>query len=394
MKKPSSQHTTYSGRDAGSSPPQGTWGSESWATAPPEDHGIDPKLIQEIHQDCVSGVYGYMDRFLLVRNGHLVVDKRYTQDYVKINQGKDKHSHPYNYFHPDWHPFYHGSELHTVQSITKSVTSVAIGVAMQRGEFPGLETRVMDIFEDFQIQNMDDSKRRITIEDLITMRSGFEWDESSSSYFEPPNSCYQMENSHDWIQFVLDLPMSHQPGEHFNYNSGGSQLISAIIKSTTGKYVHKYLEEHLFKPLDISTYYWKKTPTGYPDTEGGLYLLAEDLAKIGYLILRSGTWEGERILPQEWVVKSTTPMVEDVIPEARRDKWHYGYQWWIIEGDSDDLPMTIAASGFGNQYLCIVPELDLLGVLNAWNIYDLEPRVIEIFTDRIVSAVVRGSTSL
>ena len=157
----------------------------------------------------------------------------------------------------------------------------------------------------------------MTLEDVLTMRTGIRWDESTIPYTDPKNSCANMEHSDDWAQFVLDQPMAADPGTTFLYNSGATLLLSQLLKQGTGKQADEYAREHLFGPLGITDTYWKKTPTGINDTEGGLYLTARDLAKLGYLYLHDGMWDGTRLLPEGWVAKATSPLV-DTRPGAAR----------------------------------------------------------------------------
>ncbi|MEE8191541.1 MAG: serine hydrolase, partial [Gemmatimonadales bacterium] len=166
----------------------------------------------------------------------------------------------------------------------------------------------------------------------------------------------------DWIQFTLGQPTDADPGEKWVYSSGGSHLMSGIIKHSTGMYVDEYAEEYLFGPLGIPDYHWKQTPTRYPDTEGGLYLEAEQLAKIGYLYLNGGVWDGERIVSEEWVGASTARHADPVNQEG----WGYGYQWWRLDRDGTEV---WAGLGFGGQYLLVMPEHQLIGVANSWNLF-------------------------
>jgi len=322
----------------------------------------------------------------MIRNGHVVVDQVYEHNYELINAGLDRTPHQYNYYSPDWHPFYQGSDLHTLQSVTKGVVSIVIGIAIHRGELPDPGVAALDFFGDYEIKNLDERKRRVTLEDLLTMRSGLEWDEWTYAVGDQRNSVTQLETSDDWIQFVLDRPMAREPGEAFVYSSGAAQLLSAIVKKATGLHVDEYAEEHLFGPLGITEYYWKRTPKGWPDTEGGLYLKAEDLAKIGYLLLREGVWEGEQIVSKEWVDEMTSPKIEDVFPDDPDQDWGYGYLWWTMDGPSTGGPRVYAALGYGGQYLFVVPELDLVAVFNGWNIYRPQPSVIDLFLEDILPA--------
>jgi CubicO group peptidase (beta-lactamase class C family) len=163
--------------------------------------------------------------------------------------------------------------------------------------------------------------------------------------------------------------MAREPGEVFVYNSGASQFPSVIVMEATGLYIDEYAEEVLFRTLGIQDYYWKKTPKGWPDTEGGLYLRAEDLAKIGYLVLHEGVWQGRQIVPQDWIDEMTSPKVADVAPEDLDWNDGYGYQWWLLADRTQEDGQVYGALGYGGQFLFIVPERDLVAVFNAWNIY-------------------------
>ncbi len=350
------------------------WPTDGWAVSTPEEQGLlDAPLI--ILAGVVElGTYGHIDRMVVVRNGYLVVNQRYENDYRTISRGfegalgcgegtcsDDSLLHQYNYFHPDWHPYYQGRDVHSLQSVTKSVSSALIGVAIRRGEIAGTEAPLLSFLDDYDIADVDQRLHRVTLDDLLTMRSGIEWHENDRPLDET-NTTLQLEYSDDWIQFTLDQPMDAAPGEKWVYNSGGSHLMSGIIRKATGYYIDEYAEQHLFGPLGIDDYHWKKTPKGFPDTEGGLYLEAEQLAKIGYLYLHGGEWDGERILPEGWAEASTSRHVDAVNAAG----WGYGYQWWRLDTDGHDV---WAGLGFGGQYLVVIPEYELIGVVNSWNLF-------------------------
>src|SRR5262249_53545298 len=136
---------------------------------------------------------------------------------------------PYNYFNPWWHPFYRRGDLHTMQSVTKTVTSVVIGVATARKEFSDLDTHILKFFDPSKVSNLDHRKAKISIRPLFTMTAGFDWDENLP-YDNPNNTCSMMEASGDWVMFTIDRRMSHEPGSVFRYNSGGTQLLSHIFR--------------------------------------------------------------------------------------------------------------------------------------------------------------------
>lgn len=350
------------------------WPTEGWAVSAPDSEGLDGSFFTDLDGDIRQGTYGYIDRMVVVRDGRLVINERYENDYGEISRGHvdilgcgadacadSSDLNEYNYYHPDWHPYYQGRDVHTLQSVTKAITSALIGVAIRRGEISGVDAPLLSFFQDYDLSNIDERLHQATLDDLLTMRSGIEWHETDRPVDET-NTTVQLEASDDWIQFTLDQPMDAAPGDKWAYNSGGSHLMSGIIRQATGSYVDEYAEEHLFGPLGIADYHWKRTPAGTPDTEGGLYLEAEQLAKIAYLYLQDGVWEGERILPEGWVEASTTRHVEDLMEAG----WGYGYQWWRLDQDGVEV---WAGLGFGGQYLLILPEHDLIGVINGWNLF-------------------------
>jgi CubicO group peptidase (beta-lactamase class C family) len=207
----------------------------------------------------------------------------------------------------------------------------------------------------------------MTLEDMLTMRSGIDWNEMIS-YDDATNSCIQMEASDGWIRFVLDHPMREDPGTVFDYNSGVSVLLGKIVGVATGQRVDRWTEERLFNPIGITEYYWKTTPDGEVDTEGGLYLSAHDLARIAYLFLRGGVWDGEQIISKEWVEASTAPVVPDTRPDNGRQDTGYGYQWWVPQHEGGST-IVFSGRGYGEQYPLVVPEHDIVVVFNGWNIH-------------------------
>lgn len=287
------------------------WPTKGWIKGTAESQGLDGAALAKLDGAIASGTYGNVDRIVVTRGRVLVVDRRYARDYREISRGHtgplgcgsgctDAASmHEYNYYHPDWHPFYRGRDVHTLQSVTKSVAATVIGAAIHRGRIAGVDVPFLAFFKDRDLSKTDPRLRRATLEDLLTMRSGIEWHESDRP-LDDTNTTVRLEKSKDWIQFTLDQPMEAEPGATWSYNSGGSQLLSGVIRSATGQFIDEYARRNLFGPLGIRALHWKRTPTGHPDTEGGLYLSATDLAKIGLLYLRDGEWDGRRLLPPGW----------------------------------------------------------------------------------------------
>jgi CubicO group peptidase (beta-lactamase class C family) len=344
--------------------------TRSLPTATPESVRLDAKVLSDLDADIAGGKLALVDSMLVVRHGKIAYDRSYRHDYDATYAQQIKEpgllrlhdpAGPYNYFNPWWHPLLRRGDLHTMQSVTKSVLSVTIGAATARGEFPSLDTPILKFFDQARVANLDERKRRITIRHLLTMTAGFDWHEDLA-FADEKNSAHQMEASYDWAAFVVDRPMQYEPGTVFHYSSGVAQLAADVFQRATGHDVEEYAATHVLAPLGIDQFYWKRTPTGQANTEGGLYLRPRDLAKIGVLFANGGVWEGRRIVPAEWVRESVAPAAG--IPGRT---FKYGYMWWLFPyGDGSHLAWV--AWGWGGQYLIIVPELDLVAVFTGWNI--------------------------
>jgi CubicO group peptidase (beta-lactamase class C family) len=356
---------------------------EGWSTSTPEAENLDPAVLSALHDEFAAGRHGNIDGMLVIRHGKLVFERGYTHDYQALFATQaDQSRGPYNYYDPEWHPYRDG-DLHTMQSVSKSVTSALVGIAIGRGEIPGVQAQMAPYFADFRLKSDEARWNAMTLEHVLTMTTGIQWDESSIAYTDPANSCAGMEKSDDWIQFVLDQPMAADPGGAFVYNSGATELLSYLIRKTTGREAHEYAREHLFAPLGIERFYWKTTPKGLADTEGGLYLTPHDLAKFAYLYLRDGVWDGRRLLPEGWVAASTRPLVDTGINKPKNRK--YGYQWWLLpHGDGR---YAYSAVGYGGQLAIVVPDQDLIAVFTGWNIYDKPSLSPQVALERVLAAV-------
>jgi CubicO group peptidase (beta-lactamase class C family) len=354
-----------------------------WTNSTPTAEGVDIGVLAALDEEFTSGAHGYINGMLVIRNGRIVYQNTYAQDYDTPFKGRDQARGQYNYYDPDWHPYFERGPLHTVQSISKSVTSALIGIAIGRGEIPGVEVDVMRYFDDHDQANPDARWSDITLRDLLTMTSGIDWDEDSSPYTDPRNTAAEMERSADWVAYVLDRPMTSTPGDKFVYNSGVTMLLCHILLRATGRHADSYATEHLFGPLGIENFYWKRTPTDLIDAEGGLYLTPEDLARIGLLYTRDGIWQGKRILPEGWVSASVTPAVS--VPET--ENWKYGFQWWLLPYAENPAKYAYTGLGYGGQRLIALPEYELVAVFTGWNIYDKPALSADLVLDRLLKSV-------
>lgn len=356
--------------------------SFSWKTAATKNPRFTT-AIDSLNYNIKKGDYGYIDELFIAKEDTVFYHEKFNLDYTLISRDKkgkmgcgsnmckdSSEIHLYNYYHPKYHPFYLESELHTVQSVTKSVASTIVGAAIYDGALVSVKEPLAQYFGDYELSDsMRNHLKSATIEDVLTMQLGLKWAEFGMS-LEMETDVSAMELSKDWVAYTLNRPIAAVPGDEWNYNSGASLLLSQIIKEATGKNIDIYGDQSLFQKMGIAHYYWKKTPTGLPDTEGGLYLQAEDLAKIGLLYLQNGLWNEERLLPENWVEKAIGKQVTDIYQDGGKEG--YGYQWWI----TGDVPPLAVGLGYGNQILVIIPEENIVGVVYAWNVFDNEAKYI------------------
>lgn len=360
------------------------WPTRGWQKATPASVGLDEKALASFDADLARGKYKLVDSFQVFRCGAEVFARKYAHDYGKIYGKEAKTKGPlnarltgrYNYFDPNWHPYYHGTDLHTMQSVSKTITSAIFGVAITRGDFKaGLDTPVLKFFDVAKVKNVDDRKRRMTLKDVLTMTTGLKWNEEVP-YDDPRSDSSLMEATDDWVQYVIDKPMAEEPGKVFNYSSGATELLAYIFQKETGQDIDAYGQKYLFAPLGIK-HHWKRTYLGVVDTEGGLYLNGEDLAKIGYLYLHEGLWDGKRIVSKEWVKESLTPYIK------AEENFQYGFKWWLYPLNGKFVWM---AQGFGGQSLMVFPEENLIAVFTGWEILK-DPAPTKDLVDRLLPAV-------
>ena len=347
--------------------------TDDWSISSPENKGVDVAVLEELHQEFENGKHGYIDSFLVIKEGDIIFERYYDVNYIaltkfsKFEQTKimqknygDLATAQYNYHDTDWHPFYRNTKLHTIQSVSKSVTSALFGIAISRGEIADLDAKIVGYFPQYKSLVSDPVKQSITIRDLLTMTAGIKWDEFTHAYTDPSNDAASMESSDDWLRFILSPPMEDEPGHRFVYNSGITILLSHILQTSVNMSVDEYARKYLFEPMRINNFFWKKTPTDLTDTEGGLYLSSRDFAKIGLLYLNNGRWQHNQILPEGWDTSTMTPAADTGYSGNQ-----YGFQWWLAPYPGGQENRMYSGSGYGGQYLLIIPQLHLIMVFNG-----------------------------
>ncbi|HBE42982.1 MAG TPA: hypothetical protein DDW27_17620, partial [Bacteroidales bacterium] len=263
--------------------------------------------------------------------------------------------HAGSYKHINYYNGISGETLHQVQSQTKSIVSLLMGIAIDKGFVKDEYEPVSLFFSEF-FRVSDSLKSLITIRDLLTMSAGIEWEEMLP-FNDQRNNNIQMNYSGNYLQYALMRPMAVRPFTGFKYNSGAPMIVAGIIEKTSKMPLEKFAEKYLFSPLNIKEYRWIKDSTGLCHAGGGLFLKPEDLLKIGVLVLNNGKWEGENIVPEEWLGRSFEPYFKTSFSDHS-----YGYFWWIKDMKISDNKTTrvISAQGAGGQYMFIIPEYNLI----------------------------------
>src|SRR3984885_4491278 len=243
---------------------QSPWPTKQWLTSTPEEQGMDASALAKL---VAYGASNSFDGLLVVRHGRIVTEAYYA---------------PYT-----------GDIPHEIFSSTKAITGTLLGMVYKDGLLDRLDHPMLDFFADRRVANVDDRKKAITVQNLLDMTSGLDWDQGFEGGKE--QSRIDLERSSNWTQFILDRPMAHTPGEVFNYSNGDSDLVSALVTKLTGKLADDYAREKLFGPLGITDWHWDRDPQGLTIGDGMLTLLPRDMAKIGYLYLRHGEGGGKRL---------------------------------------------------------------------------------------------------
>jgi CubicO group peptidase (beta-lactamase class C family) len=254
---------------------------------------------------------------------------------------------------------------HALYSVTKSFTSALIGICLDKGLLDSINIPMLNFFPEYKntIANFDSLKAKITIRDLLTMTSGFTWDEWTTSYNDPANDVIRLIQTDDWIKYVLDRPMAHKPGTFVTYNSGVSNLLSGIITKATGEPARDFARDNLFSKLGITDWTWDNRPDGVSIGGWGLSLRPVDMIKFGQLYLKKGLWKNEQVISKNWIEEST-------IPYNQMNYWcDYGYQWWRYGSAMASVKAEGInfASGRGEQFIWVIPNHNAVVVCTAWN---------------------------
>lgn len=320
-----------------------------------EEVELDKQVISELIDSIKTGFYPNRHSLLIYKDDKLVLEEYFS--------GKDE-----NWGNDLGTVEHNDTVLHDMRSVSKSIVSACIGIAISQGKIKSVDQPIFDFFEDYKQFN-NEGREELTIKHLLTMTSGLKWNEEVP-YDNPENSEFQMTNSEDGIGFVLSRELVAKPGTVWKYNGGTTELLAELIQRVSGKNIHEFAKESLFKPIGIEKSEWTISPsTNSPAAASGLRLTSRDMLKFGVLYHNGGKWGDEQIVPKKWVEDSFYSWVK------RPEDGGYGYQFWILEFNIGANKLTIpAAIGNGDQRIYFDKTNDLLVVMTAgnYNQWDIE----------------------
>ena len=336
------------------------WPTTEWQTVDPEELKINAEKLSEL-TSIIKTEYGNINGIVIVKKGFIAYEKYFN--------GYDQH------------------DAHHVASVTKSIISALIGIAIDNGFIKNVDQKVLDFFPEYDSGPSDTTKREITIRHLLTMTAPYSFDD----WQEPLDKmCMQP----DWVKYTLDILGQKGRIGPFKYSTAGAHLLSAIITRSTGKNAREFANEHLFSPLgmkEIPDYEmqafgfedlfgknvkgWVKDPTNNSTGGWGLTLNPRDMARVGYLYLSQGIWDNTQIISEKWIKESTA-----------MNPHKYGYLWWLHDENG---MYAYAAQGDGGNIICCIPEKDLVIAIASEFIINARDRW-NLIKEHIIPAVGTG----
>jgi len=337
--------------------------ADRWEIDPSQSSRLSDDHMKRMEEAIESGEFKKITSVIVSRHGKLVYEK-----------------------------YFDGSTLtlRNTRSATKTVASVLVGIAIDRGLLESVQAPVVAFFPDKPpVKNPDPRKDKITLEDLLTMSSIFECDDSNQFSRGNEERMYLVE---DWVKFTLDLPVKGFPGwttkpedspygRSFSYCTAGAVTVGGVLERATRMSLVEFAKTNLFDPLGIRKVEWQYTPLGSASTAGGLSLRSRDLLKLGQLFLNKGTWRGEKIVTENWVKTSTEPHVKV------DDDTEYGYFWWLKKfGSANSKHSAYCMLGNGGNKVCVFPSLDMVVVITStnYNAKGMHQQTDKILTDHIL----------
>lgn len=317
----------------------------AWQQTSPEAQGVDSDRLADLLDEVVAREL-HLHSLLLVRHDAIVLDASLFP--------------------------YAGDRPHDVASCTKSLTSLAVGLAIADGALGGVDDRLLPQLAARPAADADGRKAAITLGDALTMTAGFD------CVAAPEQTLMAMLASDDFVQFTVDLPMASDPGATWNYCSPVSHLLSAVVGHATGAATDEWLRARLFDPLGIAEVPWPRDAQGITHGWGDARLMPRDLARIGVLLLHEGSWDDTAVLDPAWITASTTAQIAETGTGTG-----YGYQWWVAPERG-----VYFATGRGGQNLFVAPELDAVVVTTGSGDPVAAGAIADVLAELLIPAIV------
>ena len=299
------------------------WPTKAWQISTPEEQGMDSASLARLIE--AVGTYK-QDSLMIIRHGNIVAEAYYAPYVADVS--------------------------HDLRSVTKSIVSTLTAIELQQGLLDSVDHPVLDLFPDRTILNVDENKKAMTVQSLLDMTSGIAWKERA---YTPDETVMRMYDSPDRTEFVLSQPMANPPGTKFYYNSGNPYVLSALITRKTGQSAFEFAKKELFGPLGITSARWGRVDAqGVSDGEAGLSLAPHDMARIGYLYLHDGIWDGKQIIPSSWVDRAKQGKI------SASSGFHYANLWWSLPEKG-----AYMARGRHSQLILVLPKLDVVAVMTG-----------------------------
>lgn len=327
---------------------------DTWSVAHASTQSVDVEALEAMMDAVLGDGFDVIDSIAIARGGQLIFDETIRTELADNDAEVDNTE----------------LAMHAQFSVSKSITSLVVGIAIDEGYIAGVDVPYLGLFPYTEYENWDGRKNDITLEHVLTMQLGLQWNEFDPPYTSPDNQWNRFYfNEHDFAKALLDLPMAADPGTEFAYNTAATVSLGQAVENSVPLVLDDFGITELFFPLGITEIEVTRTPTGLANGGGGFYLRTRDAAKFGQLLLNDGTWNGERIVSSAWLAASLAPQTAMAWADPGQWDWQvagYGYQWWTgfyeHEGATVD---TWVAWGYGGQWVVAMPSLDLVVAVNS-----------------------------
>ena len=345
------------------------------------DVNIDSNLIYQSIKRIKGGALGQTHSILIFRENNLIVE-----EYFSGNQflwEADGHLGEY----VTWKV----NDLHNVMSVNKSITSACIGIAIDKGMIRSIDQSIFDYLPNHQHLKIK-GKENIAIEHLLTMTSGLAWTEWGIAYSDIENPMIGIwYTDKDPVSFILDAPLTHEPGTHFSYYGGNQILLGEILRNATNYSIDEFASKHLLRPMGIDHVQWTKTfNNGVIECAGSLKMKPRDMLKFGIMFLNEGKWNQTELLSKNWVENSSKPYSNNIkikIPGEDSGNVGYAYSWWTKRHIKGGTEMDIFwALGWGGQKIIIIPSKQAVIVFTGGD-YSSGTKQFGLVTDYIIPAM-------